>query len=78
MIVYGEVKDVRLATATNANGQQRLKGFGYVQFSTELGPQRAAAAARSGAMVFSELPSPFDSFRSFLFLHLELIEHLHS
>ena len=53
MSTFGEVKDVRLATATGGSGQLRLKGFGYVQFASELGAKRAGAAAGAGTLQLS-------------------------
>jgi nucleolin len=52
MQAFGEVQDVRLATATNGiGGPPRLKGFGYVQFKSEVAARKAAAGATSGTLV---------------------------
>lgn len=51
---HGEVRDVRLATAAGVGGAQRLKGFGYVQFASEVGTRKAAAAAAAGTLSLSK------------------------
>lgn len=52
MSAFGEVQDVRLATATNGvGGAPRLKGFGYVQFKSEVAARKAATAATAGTLV---------------------------
>jgi len=54
MSAFGEVQDVRLATATNGvGGAPRLKGFGYVQFKSEVAARKATAAATAGTLVLS-------------------------
>jgi nucleolin len=50
MMAFGDVKDIRLAAATNKSGDTRLKGFGYIQFASEVGTKRAASAARDGKL----------------------------
>lgn len=55
MVTFGDVKDVRLAAATNKDGDTRLKGFGYVQFASEVGTKRAAAAAREGTLAVGKI-----------------------
>jgi nucleolin len=52
---HGEVRDVRLAMAVGVGGAQRLKGFGYVQFASEVGTRKAAAAAAAGKLSLSKL-----------------------
>jgi len=51
---HGEVRDVRLAMAVGVGGAQRLKGFGYVQFASEVGTRKAAAAAVAGKLSLSK------------------------
>jgi RNA recognition motif-containing protein len=51
MTPYGVVKDVRLAVANTSSGSTpRLKGFGYVQFASEVSVNKACAAASAGTL----------------------------
>jgi len=72
MAAFGEVRDVRLACSTtgggsSAGGSTRLKGFGYVQFASEVGTRKAAEAATNGKLVLSKYYSDvqFVSFSAF-------------
>jgi RNA recognition motif-containing protein len=56
MASFGQVRDVRLATANGAGGDTRLKGFGYVQFASEVGTRKAAEAASNGTLVLGQYP----------------------
>ena len=49
-----QVRDVRLATAVGAGGASRLKGFGYVQFASEVAARKAATAAAEASLVLGE------------------------
>jgi len=57
MTPYGVVKDVRLAVANTSSGSApRLKGFGYVQFASEVSVNKACAAASAGTLKIGKMP----------------------
>lgn len=58
---YGEVRDVRLGAASGGGGggEMRLKGFGYVQFASEVGARKSAEAAAEGTLVMSKKKKNF-------------------
>lgn len=56
MAPFGVVKDVRLAVANTSIGAPRLKGFGYVQFASEVSVNKACAAATAGTLKIGHRP----------------------
>lgn len=54
MAPFGVVKDVRLAVHNTSIGAPRLKGFGYVQFASEVSVNKACAAATAGTLKIGE------------------------
>jgi nucleolin len=60
MTPYGVVKDVRLAVANTSSGSTpRLKGFGYVQFASEVSVNKACAAASAGTLKIGKMTQPY-------------------